>query len=155
MDHEQDYKELLYKAKVLYTSFDTVLCPTLSCGIVFNSSGFNHILFQRGQKPRSKTSQILRFSLLEKAYKLVGLTTTFQEYDSLNKEVIVKKYKDKIFKEKTIVFWGLVAILDNQKIRVVLRKVGNGNIHFWSVMPYWTTNSKRDEKMNKEKTTII
>ncbi len=35
-------------------------------------------------------------------------------------------------------YWAFVAIIgDNQiKIRVVLRRAGNGSIIFWSVMPY-------------------
>ncbi|MBI3589087.1 MAG: hypothetical protein HY093_01580 [Candidatus Liptonbacteria bacterium] len=39
---------------------------------------------------------------------------------------------------KMIEWWGFVAIFVKQeiKVRVVLRKVGDGNIHFWSVMPY-------------------
>jgi len=34
-------------------------------------------------------------------------------------------------------YWGFIAIVGKAriKIRVVLRRVGNGNITFWSVMP--------------------
>lgn len=34
-------------------------------------------------------------------------------------------------------YWGFDAIVGNEKvkIRTVLRKIGDGNIIFWSVMP--------------------
>lgn len=39
---------------------------------------------------------------------------------------------------KEVEYWGLVAIVGDSKIKVrtVLRRVGDGNITFWSVMPY-------------------
>ena len=36
-------------------------------------------------------------------------------------------------------FWGLVAIVERNKpikVRVVLHRIGNGNVVFWSAMPY-------------------
>lgn len=39
---------------------------------------------------------------------------------------------------KEVEYWGLVAIVGETKIKVrtILRRVGYGNITFWSVMPY-------------------
>lgn len=39
---------------------------------------------------------------------------------------------------KEVEYWGFVAIIGEKKIKVrtVLRRVGNGNITFWSVMLY-------------------
>ncbi len=41
---------------------------------------------------------------------------------------------------KQVEYWGFVAILGKQeapvKLRTILRRVGDGNITFWSVMPY-------------------
>ena len=39
---------------------------------------------------------------------------------------------------KMVEWWGFVAIFIKQdiKVRVVLRRIGDGNVHFWSVMPY-------------------
>jgi hypothetical protein len=47
------------------------------------------------------------------------------------------------------VYWGLIAIIDGRKIKVILRRVGNGEIHFWSVIPAWVTNKTRDGKLFK------
>jgi hypothetical protein len=39
---------------------------------------------------------------------------------------------------KLVEWWGFIAIFIEQdiKVRVIVRRVGNGNYHFWSVMPY-------------------
>ena len=46
-----------------------------------------------------------------------------------------------------IKYWGIIAIIDGRKIKVILRKIGdNGQLHFWSIVPAWTTNKYRDAK---------
>ena len=44
---------------------------------------------------------------------------------------------------KPVEYWGFDAILGTEKIKIrtVLRRVGDGNIIFWSVMPL--TNLKK------------
>lgn len=39
---------------------------------------------------------------------------------------------------KEVEYWGLMVIIGDSKIKIrtVLRRVGDGNITFWSVMPY-------------------
>jgi len=55
---------------------------------------------------------------------------------------LTKKQKNKIVK-----YWGIIAIIDGQKIKVIIRKIGdNGFLHFWSIIPAWTTNKYRDTK---------
>ncbi|OHB00602.1 MAG: hypothetical protein A3F53_02045 [Candidatus Zambryskibacteria bacterium RIFCSPHIGHO2_12_FULL_48_10] len=39
---------------------------------------------------------------------------------------------------REIEYWGVIAITKGEKpirIKIILRRVGNGNIIFWSVMP--------------------
>jgi hypothetical protein len=72
------------------------------------------------------------------------------EYEERRKSIRKQVYKEKIFEPKTIYFWGIIAIINNQKIKVVLRKVeGTDQIHFWSVIPDWVTSPTRDVKLLK------
>jgi len=34
-------------------------------------------------------------------------------------------------------FWAFEAVVDNRRIKVVVRQVGKGKKHFWSVIPAW------------------
>jgi len=81
------------------------------------------------------------------AKKLIGISTTYQEFEETIKEFDIKKYKKKIKENRLVKYWGIIAIIDGQKIKVIIRKIGNnGSLHFWSVIPAWVTNKYRDTK---------
>lgn len=145
----ESYLNVKDLAKEKYCKFSELFCPALNEKISFNSIGFNHIIYKKGGTERDRLSQIMRFKLLDRAYDLISLTTTYQEYEKSKAEFVIKKNKSKIKATKEIEYWGLIAILKHRKIKVILRKVGNGSIHFWSIIPGWTTNKMRDDKLIK------
>lgn len=81
------------------------------------------------------------------AEELISLSTTYQEFEESIKEFSIEKYKQKAKENKIVRYWGIIAIINNQKIKVIIRKIGdNGSRHFWSVIPAWITNKHRDVK---------
>jgi hypothetical protein len=54
---------------------------------------------------------------------------------------------------KHVEYWGFVAILGKRempvKLRTILRRVGDGQITFWSVMPY-TKFRKGEQRLGLE-----
>lgn len=80
--------------------------------------------------------------------KLIELSTTHQEYEETLKEFEIKSFKKKVRKSKSVKYWGIIAIIEEHKIKVILRRIGdNGQLHFWSIVPAWTTNKYRDFKL--------
>jgi hypothetical protein len=73
--------------------------------------------------------------LLPLAVKIISLTTTLQEFELLKKQ--------------RITYYGFIAIVDGWKIKVIVKKVGNGKPYFYSVIPNWVTNRKRDKSLFK------
>ena len=58
------------------------------------------------------------------------------------------RIKKRIKKTKAVRYWGIIAIVDGRKIKVIIRKVGDdGRMHFWSIVPAWVTNKFRDTKL--------
>ena len=94
-------------------------------------------------------TQSLGFRLLDKAIKLIRNSNILQEYESLKTEVITEDHHMKVTKIKEIEYFGFIGIIDGWKIKVIVKKVGNGRPIFWSVIPNWTTNRKRDKKLKK------
>lgn len=89
----------------------------------------------------------MRFQLLARAKELVALSTTFQEFDESLITIRRKKFK-RIEEESTMVrYWGLVAIMQTFRIKVIVRQIGHGQKHFWSVIPAWVTTHYRDIKL--------
>jgi len=129
------FKERKRITKELYNSQKNVYNPYLNSKITFNSDGFHHLQFS-ARRERCKKEQVLKFNLLPLAIKTIKKAGTLQEY---RKQLITigKKGKDGFSKTKQVEYWGFIAIFIKTqiKIRVILRKIGDGKITFWSVMP--------------------
>ena len=130
------------KAKEIYDSQKNIYNPYLKSDVILNSDGFHHLQFS-ARRERNKKEQLLKFNLLPLAFSVVKKSGTLQEYRKNLMPIGEKSEKDGLRQAKTVEWWGFIAIIgDSQiKIKVILRKIGNGNIIFWSVMPY--SNLKR------------
>ena len=143
------YEKLRKDSELYYASIQLIQSPALNTKIIFSASAFNHIIYKNPRNERDKKTQMLRFKLLPLAVKLISFSNTYQEYEETIQSFRIKKQKKRIFLSKSVVYWGIIAIIDGRKIKVILRKVGNGEIHFWSVIPSWVTNKTRDGKFFK------
>jgi hypothetical protein len=147
MQDLSNYQNLRESAQDFYNNINSVFSLALKEKITFSAKGFNHIVFKTARTEREKSSQILRFKLLPLAKKLIEISTTYQEFEETIGNFVTKKHKKKIKESRSVRYWGIIAIIDNRKIKVIIRKIGNnGSLHFWSIVPAWTTNKYRDVK---------
>lgn len=123
------------KARQIYDRQKTIFSPYLQAQVVLNSDGFHHLQFS-DRRERSKEEQLLKFSLLPLAMDIIKKSATLQEY---RKEPIRvrRPSKDGLSLTKIAEYFGFVAIVGENKIkvRVIVRRIGDGNFIFWSVMP--------------------
>lgn len=148
MKIQTNYQKQKEEALLFYNSLNSIYSPVFKEKVIFSTNGFNHIIYKKSHSEREKSSQSLRFELLPLASKLIEITTTYQEYEEFFREFIIKKHKKRIKENKLVKYWGLIAIIDGQKIKVIIKKVGdNGLLHFWSIIPNWSTSKYRDEKI--------
>lgn len=129
----EEFAERKQKAKDLYSKISSVYCPYFKEKIVFNSDGFHHLQFS-ARREREKSSQLLKFRLLPLAIDTLRSAGTVQELRTLLGPVGKVSSKGEI-PLKHIAYFGFIAILKDIKVRVIVRKAGAGNYHFWSVMP--------------------
>src|SRR3990167_9068362 len=147
MEDLSNYEKLRDDARKFYSSIGPVFSPAFNDYVHFTAEGFNYIVFKGSRSERERPSQMLRFKLLPLGIKLIGLSTTYQEFEETIKEFEVKSHKKRIRKTKPVKYWGIIAIVEGRKIKVIVRKIGdNGQLHFWSIVPAWTTNKYRDTK---------
>ena len=139
-------KSLRANAKAEYSSIGCVFCPYFQEEIVFNSEGFKHIRYRSKYKERHFKVQKIRYHLLGFAPKLLKTTSTLQEYELRVKKVKVKINKQKSYILKKVQYFGFIGIIEGCKVKVVVRQLGNGKKHFWSVIPNWKTRSTKDNK---------
>lgn len=125
------------RAKAIFSAHKAIRNPYFQTEIVLNSDGFHHLQFS-ARRERNKREQLLKFSLLPLGLEIIRKSGTIQEYRKLLTPIGKPSASTGAVSMKEVQYWGLVAIVGENKIKVrtVLRKVGDGNITFWSVMPY-------------------
>ncbi|MEK7193632.1 MAG: hypothetical protein AAB652_02480 [Patescibacteria group bacterium] len=145
------FKQKKEKARQIYDSQRTIFSPFFKQDIILNSDGFHHLRYS-ARRERNKNEQILKFTLLPLGLQIIKTATTLQEYRKLLSPVGEKSKRDGSVAMKMIEWWGFIAIFVKHeiKVRVVLRKVGEGNIHFWSVMPYSHLKTGKKQKLFTE-----
>lgn len=144
MEHEK-IKKAIEKAKAVYPLQGQIRCPYFKDNIILTSDGFNHLQYKGNRMLRNVDEQILKLTLLPKAIEVIKNAGTLQEYRSMA-EKIGKKGKDGFYKTKNVEYWGFHAIMGSEyskKIVVILKRVGNGKIIFWSVMPHRKFNNQK------------
>lgn len=142
---DQQYEKERTKGEVLYTTLKPVKCKAIEGEMVhFTSEGFNHIVYKRKKKERGKGDQVMRFRCLDLARKILECTTTLQEKDLQHVETVVKTKKKRHKVMRPVRFWGFIAIMHNKKVKVIVKKIGEGKIVFWSVIPFWQTTKHGD-----------
>lgn len=143
---EAYHQEKREKARKIYDAQRTIRSPFFNDDIVLNSDGFHHLRYS-ARRERNKEEQVLKFTLLPLGLNILKTATTLQEYRKLLSPVGDKARRDGAVTMKLIEWWGFVAIFVKQdiKVRVIVRKVGDGNLHFWSVMPYSKLKAKRQK----------
>lgn len=131
------FKEKIEKARRLYNSQKKIYCPYFKQDVILNSDGFHHLRYS-ARSERSKEAQLLKFNLLPLALPIIKSSGTIQEYRKCLIASGKTSVRDGLTLMKIAEYWGLAAIVgrDNDaKVRVIIRRVGDGNIVFWSVMP--------------------
>lgn len=114
------------KAKKFFQVTGALDCPAFTGEkIFFNAKGIQH-LFYKGPRSKRDLKRIAKnIELLPQAVKLLKLMPIPQEEDTYTAHE--KKYK----------FWAFEGVIDNRRIKVIIRQVGTGKKHFYSVIPAW------------------
>ena len=137
-DHQEFFK-IRDKADAFYKNLGKIRCRALEADVHFTSDGFHHLRFDGTRAERAKNVQRTKLLCLEEAADVVRRSSTIQEYRCAL-QPIGKPDLQGLRVTKKVEYFGLTAITDIVKLRrvnVVIRRVGDGNYHFWSVMPQW------------------
>lgn len=143
--------EILLKLKIevkrYYDLLKEVYCPFFNESVKFTSEGFHHIFYKNifKSRERDKNSQFIRLKLFRLAPILLRKSATVQEYFCENRFVAVKfnKRKEKILKK--VRYWGFIGIINDRKIKVIVKQIGEGEKQFWSIIPNWTTRKSHED----------
>jgi len=125
-------KELTKKRKKEYIKIKKIYCSCLQEYIYFNAKGFHHLKHGVTGRKRITKEQIYKLQLMPLVIPVIKKAKKINEHKWKKVKINRKKKSTK----KKVEYWSLVEIVGRKsiKIKVILRKVGNGKIIFWSVM---------------------
>ena len=138
---KESLKLLRVKARQMYDNIkNPAWCKCLHRRINFNAQGFHHLLYDGLGHERSPSEQRYKLLLIP---LIVSVLTVAP--DATYKKVNERVNRKKDSQTKEIEYWGLTALVGRNrdlKVKVILKRVGTGQIIFWSVMRLKT--SKKD-----------
>ena len=128
----KNYKNLLEEKRNWYKTIGKVYCPLLKEEVVFNSKGFHHLMYSNGRR-RPIKEQMYKLGLLPLVIPVIKNAKNIYKYE----KVFVKEFG------KEVEFWVLRETVGRQKtlVKIILRRIGTGNITFFSVMKKKDKNS--------------
>lgn len=125
----RDFRKFIENQRKYYKKIGSVACPILRETVYFNSDGFEHLLYKGNRKPRKLNERYMKLKCLEYVPEVIKKADVISETRQSEKRI-----KGKL---KKVTFHELIyKIKEGTQIRVVVEKVGNGKLHFLSVMPH-------------------
>ena len=143
---EKDFEKVGAEADAFYATIGEVRCPYFGEKIAFNASGLKHLKFKSDMVARSRSEQYARLKLLTLAPQVLSLSRTVQGiWETKHFERIrVHSRTDTIL--KLVSYYEFIAVLENVRVKVVVKQVDGGQKFFLSIIPYWkidSVNSRR------------
>lgn len=137
--HEADPKNqrLRADAEAYYKGIGDVACPYLREKVLFNAAGWEHLIAKRGRFRTSKDF-LIRRRLLPYAVLVLKRTGTLQEF-TLRMQFVDERSSHSWRKvARPAKYFVFTAIIDDWRLNVVVRQLGDGPLHFFSVYPAWS-----------------
>lgn len=135
--NNDDFVKTRYEAEDFYKTIGPVFCPYFGEKIVFNAKGLKHLKFKSDRQARPYTEQYPRLKLLRLAPEILKKSHTVQGIWKIKRFEDQKTNSrwDHILKDVT--YYEFIAVLENVRVKVIVKEVSGGEKHFWSVIPFW------------------
>lgn len=147
---DEQFERRKTEAEAIYKGIGRVRCPYFDgAEIVFNSDGFEHLIFKSWNRTRSREDQFVRFRLLRLVMEVLRRSGTLQEYEE--RMMFVRRQSSGKWNKmmKSVRYYAFVAIVDDVRLKVIIKEV-DGIRRFHSVFPSWKVVSKDDGRGHKK-----
>lgn len=143
------FNKIKDKAEKFYKEIQEIYCPYFKEKVAFNSKGLNHIKFKEWNKARLVESQYLRLKFLHLAPEVIKKSHTLQEIRESNnfeRQKINSRWERRMM---IVRYYAFVAILDNIRLKIIVKEINGGKKFFWSIYPHWRQKRSDDGKNKK------
>ncbi len=124
-------------AEIVYKAIGEIWCPYFKEKIIFNAKGWEHLKFKTHGHARERGDQYVRFKLLYLAPEVLKISHAVQGVSQMKKMEFMNVNSRWEWVMKRVEFWEFIAVIDEVRVRVVIKQVEGGAKHFWSIIPFW------------------
>jgi len=135
------------KAETLYATIKTCYCPFLKTSVTLNTKGLEHIKFKEWNKPRTLFDQYQRLKHIAYIPKALSQSHTVQGRWERNDWERQKKHGKWIKSLKEVIYYEFIAVLDNVRIKVIVKEVKGNPPFFGTIIPFWKTNEVTNSRI--------
>ena len=143
----KDFEKIKKKSEEFYTTINFVYCPYFGEKITFNVKGIKHLKFKRDQVARPRQDQYSRLKLIHLAPEVLKLSKTVQgiwHTKHFESEKTNNRWEKKM---KEVSFYEFIAVLENVRVKVIVKQTTGGEKHFWSIIPFWKIDKKNSKRI--------
>lgn len=144
---DKQFEEARTRGESIYSANKEIFCPYFQEKIFFNSKGLEHLKFRRHGKARSHHDQYMRFKVLYLAPKIIGMTRTLQGLSKLQTFERVRLHSRVETKLTPTIYYEFIAIIDDLRVKVIIKQIDNGEKFFWSIVPYWKVDHNDNSRL--------
>ena len=142
-----DFEAVREKAEAFYATIDTVRCPYFQSKVAFNAKGIRHLKFKSDEVARSREDQYSRLKLVHLAPEVLKLSKTVQGIWNTQCLEIQKTNSRWERSLKNVTFYEFMAVLNNVRVKVIVKEVLGGEKHFWSVIPFLGIDKDKSKRI--------
>ena len=144
--NEKDFLKVKSEAEEFYKTIGDIYCPYFKEKIAFNTKGLKHLKFKSNRQARPGKDQYSRLKLICLAPEVLKRSHTLQGIWQIRRFEFQKTNSRWEQVMKDVMYYEFIAVIDNVRVKVIIKEVSGGEKHFWSVIPFWgvdKTTSKR------------
>lgn len=134
---EQDFQKVKNDAESFYKTIGEVYCPYFEEKIVFNIKGLKHLKFKSDRQARPSKDQYSRLKLIDFAPEILKQSHTLQGVWQIKRFEVQKTNSRWEHVMKDVIYYEFIAVINNIRVKVIVKEVLGGEKHFWSVIPFW------------------
>jgi hypothetical protein len=135
-----DFERIKKQSEKAYREVKEVFCPYFKEKVAFTHHGLKHLRYRGKENFRPIQDQFMRFKLLHLASEIVRMSNTLQGLLETKKfeKIRIHSRNDMIL--TPVSYYEFLAIIDRNRVKIILKRIGNGKVFFWSIIPFWGMN---------------
>ena len=145
--NQEDFQKIKSEAEDFYKNIGEIYCPYFKGKIAFNVKGLKHLKFKSDKQARPSKNQYPRLKLIYLAPEVLKQSHTLQGIWRIKRFEAQKTNSRWEHVLKEVVYYEFIAVLENVRVKVIIKEVQGRQKHFWSIFPFWGIDKKKSKRI--------